>query len=78
MRRPTKATAATQARPSLWPMAFLLLAASLMLGACNTMSGVGEDVSAAGETLDQTSERTQDKISDEDTKRSDDYQAGRY
>ncbi|HET6521240.1 MAG TPA: entericidin A/B family lipoprotein [Geminicoccaceae bacterium] len=36
--------------------AMLLVAAALLLSACNTMRGLGEDVSTAGDTLSETSE----------------------
>lgn len=79
--RPIKATAIAD-RPDrsglTLPLAFLLLVSALFLAGCNTVSGVGEDVSAAGEALDQTSERTQEKVFDDPNARSRDYQSGRY
>ena len=33
---------------------FLLLAAAIILSACNTVRGVGEDMSAVGNTLART------------------------
>jgi len=80
MRVTKTTTIAHRGGTSLPFFAFLLLAAALALGACNTMSGVGEDVSAAGRGLDQTSERTQSKMSGstEQQQRDSDYQAGRY
>lgn len=61
--RPTKAKAIARTRATMaLPLTLLVLLTALVLAGCNTMSGVGEDVSAAGETLDETSERTQEKI----------------
>ncbi len=37
----------------------LLLLATLALGACNTMRGVGEDVQAGGQAIEGTAERAQ-------------------
>lgn len=71
-----------RARPS--PLAaffLLLLAAVLAVSGCNTVSGMGEDLSAAGRGIDQTSEATQDKMTDRERtqrQRDQDYQAGRY
>lgn len=81
--RPTKAKAkaiavAERGAERLIPLAFLAVLAAFALSGCNTMSGVGEDVSAAGQALDQTSERTQDDLSGETTSPDEDYQAGRY
>lgn len=76
--RPRKAIAIARQRrldPAL-PLAALLLLSALMLAGCNTMSGVGEDIGAAGGAIDQTSERTQEKITGED--QPSDYQSGRY
>ncbi len=41
---------------------FVALAAigAFTLGACNTVEGVGEDVTAAGEAVDQAAEETND------------------
>jgi len=36
-----------------------LLLATLALGACNTMRGVGEDVQAGGQAIEGTAERAQ-------------------
>lgn len=40
---------------SFKPLLFLMLILSLLLalGACNTMEGIGEDVGAAGEKLEE-------------------------
>ena len=43
-----------------WLIAALLLFAVLSLSACNTASGLGKDVEAAGETLSDTAEDVQD------------------
>ncbi len=40
----------------------LLLIALSTLAACNTMSGVGRDIEAAGEAITGTSEKTKEKI----------------
>ena len=34
------------------------------LAACNTISGIGKDVSAAGDAVSGTAEKTKDEISD--------------
>lgn len=62
----------------LLPFVFLAALTALALSGCNTMSGVGEDISSAGQALDQTSERTQDKLSGDEGAPRDGYQAGRY
>lgn len=62
-------------------MAALMLAAAAVLSGCNTVSGMGEDLSAAGRGIDQTSEATQDKMTGDkrsQQQRDADYQAGRY
>lgn len=76
--RPTKAKAiARQSGMTMTlPLAFLVLLTALVLSGCNTVSGVGEDISAAGGALDQTSEQTQEKITGE--KSDPGYQAGSY
>lgn len=76
--RPRKATAiARQRKVDLaLPLAVLVLLTALALAGCNTVSGMGEDIGAAGGALDQTSERTQEKITGEE--QPSDYQAGRY
>ncbi len=43
-----------------------LFAAAFILSGCNTVSGIGEDISAAGRGIDQSSEWTQDKMSGKD------------
>ena len=88
MRLSRATSIARQGGTSLPFFAFLLLAATLAVGGCNTMSGVGEDVSAAGRGLDQTSERTQERIRDSgsssssqqrsDQRSQQDYQSGTY
>lgn len=78
--RETKAKAA--ARPGgalVWvPLSFLLLAAGLSVGGCNTMSGIGEDVSAAGRGIDRTSENTQEKLRGDRANTAPSNQAGSY
>ncbi len=88
MRLSRATTRARQGGTSLPFFAFLLLAATLAVGGCNTVSGMGEDISAAGKGIDQTSERTQEKIHESGSSSStqqqspqrsqSDYQAGRY
>lgn len=59
----SRTSLAARALPSPLALLFLtLLLAVLALAGCNTMSGVGEDVSAAGRGIDQTSEATQEKL----------------
>lgn len=65
--------------PLLW--AALLLISILAVSGCNTVSGMGEDISAAGQGIDRSSEATQDKLTDKPQTQqqgSSDYQAGRY
>ena len=57
----SRSRTAVEASPSpvarFFPIAdMLLVAAALLLSACNTMRGLGEDVSTAGDTLSETSE----------------------
>lgn len=42
----------------LFALACIIAAASL--GACNTVEGVGEDVTTAGQAIDTTAEQTHD------------------
>jgi predicted small secreted protein len=64
--------------PSLAMLA-ILSAVVLALAGCNTVSGVGEDIGAAGGAIDQTSERTQDEITGKSPgSSSSEYQSGRY
>lgn len=76
--RPRKANAIARQRGADWtlPLAALVLLTALVLAGCNTVSGMGEDIGAAGSAIDQTSERTQEKITGED--QPSDYQAGGY
>lgn len=78
----SKASFSARALPSPLALLFLsLLAAVLAVSGCNTVSGMGEDISAAGRGIDQTSEATQDKMTGKDQtqqQRDRDYQAGRY
>lgn len=78
----SRASFTARVLPSPLALLFLsLLVAVLAVSGCNTVSGVGEDVSAAGRGIDQTSEATQDKITGKErtpAQRDQDYQAGRY
>lgn len=76
--RPRKATAIARSREAALPLPFamLMLLTALVLAGCNTVSGLGEDISAAGGAIDQTSERTQEKLTGKD--QPSDHQAGRY
>jgi predicted small secreted protein len=81
-----KAPILVRALPSPLAGVFLaLLLLVLAVSGCNTISGMGEDISAAGKGIDQTSEATQEKMrgdnrsQTETPRRSDqDYQSGRY
>ena len=42
------------------PLFAIMLGASAFLAACNTVEGVGEDVTAAGQAVDETAEQTHD------------------
>ena len=49
------------ARPITSPLiAVAAIVAAASLGACNTMEGVGEDVEAAGQEIEETAEETHD------------------
>ncbi|MGE5515896.1 MAG: entericidin A/B family lipoprotein [Bacteroidota bacterium] len=78
----SKAPFTARALPSPLALLFLiLLAAVLAVSGCNTVSGMGEDISAAGRGIDQTSEATQDKMTGHERtqqQRDQDYQSGRY
>lgn len=39
-----------------------LLAATLVLGACNTIQGMGEDIGAAGDAISGTATKTKQKM----------------
>jgi predicted small secreted protein len=41
----------------------IIVASGLFLSACNTIQGVGEDLSAAGKGVANTAEKTKEKIS---------------
>jgi predicted small secreted protein len=41
-------------------IALAAMIGAVSLSACNTVEGVGEDVQAAGETIDETAEQTND------------------
>ena len=40
----------------------LLLAATLVLAACNTIQGMGEDIGAAGDAISGTATKTKQKM----------------
>ncbi len=40
----------------------LLALAGMLLGACNTMSGMGKDIERGGEKLQGTADKTQQKM----------------
>ncbi len=42
-----------------------LLGLTLLTSGCNTVKGMGEDVSAAGQGMSTASQKTEDKIKDE-------------
>jgi predicted small secreted protein len=49
--------------PAFWLLsAFLLLLAMSALSACNTISGMGKDVEAAGQATSDTAEKTKEKM----------------
>lgn len=57
-----KATSLAGQRERPWRLSMtlvLLLAMTLVLGACNTMRGLGQDVGAAGQTMEETAEDVQ-------------------
>ncbi|MGE0533052.1 MAG: entericidin A/B family lipoprotein [Hyphomonadaceae bacterium] len=41
-------------------LAMAAIVAAVSLGACNTMEGVGEDVEATGQAIEETAEETND------------------
>lgn len=51
-----------QASPAAWIIGVAMLGLMLTLGACNTMSGAGEDVEAAGDAMSDTAEDTEDEM----------------
>lgn len=62
-----KAPLTARVLPSPLALLFLtLLAGVLAVSGCNTVSGMGEDLSAAGRGIDQTSQATQEKITGKD------------
>lgn len=46
----------------MWLYGAMALVLAMTLGACNTMRGAGEDVSAAGGAMSDTAEDVEDKI----------------
>jgi predicted small secreted protein len=47
---------------SAWTLGIVMLGLMLTLGACNTMSGAGEDIEAAGDAMSDTAEDTEDEM----------------
>lgn len=43
-------------------LAFVTLLGALMLGGCNTISGMGQDIQAAGGAIKETAEETRERI----------------
>lgn len=81
MRSSSATITARQGGSSLLLFTALLLISVLAVSGCNTVSGMGEDISAAGKGIDQTSEATQEKITDKphtQQQGSSDYQSGQY
>ncbi|HLO77482.1 MAG TPA: entericidin A/B family lipoprotein [Magnetospirillum sp.] len=78
----SKAPSTARVLPSPLGLLFLLLLLGVLaVGGCNTVSGMGEDISAAGRGIDQTSSATQEKMTGKErpqTQRDRDYQSGRY
>lgn len=50
------------ANPAPWIIGVVLLGLMLTLGACNTMSGAGEDIEAAGDAMSDTAEDVEDDM----------------
>lgn len=77
--RERKAKAAVRERSIglLIPLSFLLALSALALGGCNTVAGMGEDISAGGRAIDQTAETTQDKLTGK-KEHQEEYQSGAY
>jgi predicted small secreted protein len=48
-----------------WKVVFVLLAL-FGLAACNTTKGLGQDVEAAGDAIEDTAQDAQDELSDDD------------
>ncbi|MBC7908207.1 MAG: entericidin A/B family lipoprotein [Rhodospirillaceae bacterium] len=83
MRQTSTTITARQRGSSLLLLAALMLISVLAVSGCNTVSGMGEDLSAAGQGIDRSSESTQDQLTDKpqsrtQQQRDSDYQAGRY
>lgn len=78
----SKAPITARSLPSPLALLFLLLLVGVLaVAGCNTVSGMGEDLSAAGRGIDQTSEATQEKMTGDErtqSQRDQDYQAGQY
>jgi entericidin B len=63
----TMARADATAQSLTWPAFWLLSALLLLLGmttlsGCNTISGMGKDVEAAGQATSDTAEKTKEKM----------------
>jgi entericidin B len=50
------------ANPAAWTLCILLLGLMLTLGACNTISGAGEDVEAAGDAMSDTADDVEEDM----------------
>jgi predicted small secreted protein len=82
MRQSSTTITARQRGSNLLLLAALMLISVLAVSGCNTVSGVGEDISAAGKGIDRSSEATQDKLTGKPDRTqqqpSTDYKAGPY
>ncbi|MEM6640714.1 MAG: entericidin A/B family lipoprotein [Pseudomonadota bacterium] len=49
-------------------LTYALLSATfaIALTGCNTTRGIGQDIEAAGDTIERTAEKTQEKLSNDD------------
>lgn len=55
--------AAVFTRKVLWMlMALAVLSGTLAVGACNTVSGAGKDIEAAGDAIDDSAQRTKQRF----------------
>jgi predicted small secreted protein len=50
------------ANPAAWALGVVLLGLMLTLGACNTISGAGEDVEAAGDAMSDTADDVEEDM----------------
>lgn len=78
--RPTNATTLAPWRGSTLTLllAGAMLISVLAISGCNTVSGIGEDISAAGKGIDQSSEATQEGLTGKQRAQGDQYKAGPY